>query len=318
MILGGGIGGKASEPWLLWEGITKIAEVVQTKLPKSKAQVRLDRSNSDIMNSIPLDITGQDTKSWRIGRSTQKTFWLTLQYVFLAFTAIRFLIITLATSSSLPSRILRTRKITGLKTSKEDTQPPKDTNVKMISDDGLLLLQPILKMNIWSCVSSLLDVEARMPWLSATISMLQWGALTGPGGVGNIDGMIDKILSHAMQTHVLDPTLLPQLLRTARAALFPNNSPAPPRVVPSASEQLLIRQRCAEAILSLIPARVKDIYFGPDIPRRTREVEEVLNMFDDSYCNKHLLYGFVELIIVRLMPELTKKGVEELLEERLN
>jgi hypothetical protein len=127
-----------------------------------------------------------------------------------------------------------------------------------------------------------------------------------------------RILSHAIQTHVLDPTLLPTLLRTARAALFPNNLPAPPRVVPSAPEQLLIRKRCAETILSLIPARIQDIYFGPGIDRRTREVEEVLNMFDDSYCNKHLLYGVVELIIVRLMPELAEKGVSELLEERLS
>jgi hypothetical protein len=130
--------------------------------------------------------------------------------------------------------------------------------------------------------------------------------------------LCSRILSHAIQTHVLDPTLLPQLLRTARAALFPNNSPAPPRIIPSASEQLLIRQRCAQAILSLIPAKAKDIYFGPDIQCRTREVEEVLNIFDDSYCNKHLLYGVVELIVVRLMPELAEKGVEELLGERLN
>src|ERR1700709_2723432 len=129
--------------------------------------------------------------------------------------------------------------------------------------------------------------------------------------------LCSRILSHAIQTHVLDPSLMPTLLRTARAALFPNNSPAPPRIIPSTSERLIIRQRCAEAILSLIPAKVQDIYFGPGIERRTREVEEVLNMFDDSYCNKHLLYSVVELIIVRLMPELSEKGVGELLEERL-
>lgn len=94
--------------------------------------------------------------------------------------------------------------------------------------------------------------------------------------------------------------------------------PAPARVVPSAPEQLLIRKRCAETILSLIPARIQGIYFGPGIDRRTREIEEVLNIFDDSYCNKHLLYGVVELIIVRLMPELAEKRVSELLEERLS
>ena len=117
---------------------------------------------------------------------------------------------------------------------------------------------------------------------------------------------------------MLDPALLPTLLRTIRAALFPDNTLAPPRTIPSASEQLLIRQRCAEMILSLIPAKIQDIYFGPGIERRVREVEEVLNTFGDSYCNKHLLYGVVELIVVRLIPELAEKGVEELLEERLS
>jgi len=82
--------------------------------------------------------------------------------------------------------------------------------------------------------------------------------------------------------------------------------------------QLLIRQRCAETILSLIPAKFQDIYFGAGIERRTREVEDVLEVFSDRYCNKHLLYGVVELIIVRLIPEIAERGVEELLEERLS
>ena len=127
-----------------------------------------------------------------------------------------------------------------------------------------------------------------------------------------------RVLSHAIHTHVLDPKLIPTLLRTARAALFPNNTLAPPRNIPPPSEQLLIRRRCAEAILSLIPAKVQDVYFGCSIDQRVKEVEEVLNVFDDSYCNKHLLYGVVELIIVRLIPELGEKGVEELLGERLS
>ncbi len=47
-------------------------------------------------------------------------------------------------------------------------------------------------------------------------------------------------------------------------------------------------------------------------------MEGVLDVFGDSYCNKHLLYGIVELIIVRLIPEMAEKGVEELLQERLS
>lgn len=49
-----------------------------------------------------------------------------------------------------------------------------------------------------------------------------------------------------------------------------------------------------------------------------KEIEEVLGMFGDSYLNKHLIYGVVELIVVRLVPEMGEKGVVELLGERLS
>ena len=48
-----------------------------------------------------------------------------------------------------------------------------------------------------------------------------------------------------------------------------------------------------------------------------REVERVLDVFADAYCNKHVVYGIVELLLVRLMPELAEKGVRELVEGRL-
>lgn len=67
-----------------------------------------------------------------------------------------------------------------------------------------------------------------------------------------------------------------------------------------------------------MPAKMQEIYFGPGQERRVKELEEILNIFDDSYSNKHLMYGVVELILVRLIPELTEKGVGELLEERLS
>jgi hypothetical protein len=44
----------------------------------------------------------------------------------------------------------------------------------------------------------------------------------------------------------------------------------------------------------------------------------ILDLFSDSYCNKHLMYGALELILVRLMPELAEKGIIELWEERLS
>lgn len=47
------------------------------------------------------------------------------------------------------------------------------------------------------------------------------------------------------------------------------------------------------------------------------EVEQLLMVLSDDYCNKHVLYSILELVLVRLMPELTEKGVQELWDERL-
>jgi hypothetical protein len=53
---------------------------------------------------------------------------------------------------------------------------------------------------------------------------------------------------------------------------------------------------------------VKDVHLG---------LETVLDVLADPYCNRHLLYAVVELLLVRLLPELQEKGVAELLGERL-
>ncbi|TGO67529.1 hypothetical protein BOTNAR_0040g00140 [Botryotinia narcissicola] len=341
MILGNGIGGKACEPWLIWEGIMKIAEVIQARLPKAKAQVRIDRSNSEITRPNLLDIKAVNTKASNFGKSVQKYFWLVLQYLFLAFAAVRVIFIAIASSSSLPSRIPPTRKPTGFTLPNDDSEPPMNSEALPWAR-AQPLKRPILKMKLWSCVSTLLDTDARMPWLSATLSLLQWGAITGPGRIGDTDGMIDKLLSHQIHTLILDPTLLPPILCTLRQTLFPNNTLAPARIPPTPTETIEIRRRCAEAILGLIPIAVRDIYFGRtslyssgsstntidvDLEAKTelskeerhiREVEDVLNVFGYVYCNKHLLYGVVEMIIMRIIPELGEKGVQELLDERLN
>lgn len=53
--------------------------------------------------------------------------------------------------------------------------------------------------------------------------------------------------------------------------------------------------------------------------RIVSEIEsDILDVFGDAYCNKHLMYGALELILVRLIPELAEKGVMELWEERLS
>lgn len=65
---------------------------------------------------------------------------------------------------------------------------------------------------------------------------------------------------------------------------------------------------------------MQDVYFGTadGEGRRVAEIEELLDIFGDAYCNRHLMYGIVELIVLRLIPELEHRAVSELWEERLS
>lgn len=53
--------------------------------------------------------------------------------------------------------------------------------------------------------------------------------------------------------------------------------------------------------------------------RILNEIETgILDVFGDVYMNKHLMYSIIELVLARLMPELSERGVAELLDERLS
>ena len=120
----------------------------------------------------------------------------------------------------------------------------------------------------------------------------------------------------------MPPSILPPLLLNLRIALFPSNAQGPPALEPPSSEERLqIRRRCAEAILSLVPPIVSRVYFNVDADKEgedemLRQVEDILDVFGDVYCNKHLVYNILELVIVRLVPELGESTPSELLSER--
>jgi len=71
-------------------------------------------------------------------------------------------------------------------------------------------------------------------------------------------------------------------------------------------------------LLSVFPPRAASAYFATE--SRTQQLEQVetlLGCLDDAYLNKHVIFQIVELVVVRLMPELGERGVRELVEERL-
>ena len=109
------------------------------------------------------------------------------------------------------------------------------------------------------------------------------------------------------------------MLRIARTTLFPNNTLPPPRAVPDAEQVANIRREAAQAIVAALPDAVVRVYFATgDKEIAVRQVEERwLGLLSDPYLNRHLVVRIVELVIVRLVPEMGERAVSDLLEERL-
>ncbi|KFX98468.1 hypothetical protein O988_04332 [Pseudogymnoascus sp. VKM F-3808] len=143
---------RACEPGVIWEGIAKAVESVAAR---GKSARRVDRRDE-----------GTTKGSW------QATFWMLLQFAFLAFAAVRALVIAVATSSSLPRR--------GVRLSKSTTATAEPI--------------PVLGMKMWSFLAKQVELEERMPWAYGALALGQWLMLYGPGRVGAVDGVVDSQL----------------------------------------------------------------------------------------------------------------------------
>ncbi|KAK3375161.1 PXA domain-containing protein [Podospora didyma] len=449
LIIGNVVVNKLSAPWLIWEMLIIVSNAIARR---RGAGIEASKGR------------GGPSEGRRSTFSIQSLFWTILQWCFLATSFFRTIFAILVASRTVPPRISRSGSGSGSIGAHEEDDAAHHrlgTDEHMQAANPLRtgsepLRVPVVTFRSWTAVSNLIELDVRMPWLYGTLSILQWIAMTGPGRVANVDGMIDRLLSYGIHSYLLDPASLPPLLRNVRAALFPNNLPGSPTLkAPSSDAELLsLRRRCANALWGLIPKGVGRLYFGgrrgdrggpvfvtvvveeedkgissssgstgsrggpgndtsiisrppqllmtrgsatqeqqqqpsgeddregssrplpsTTLPQRTapknrghdhhstspspstaapassnkkskavtvqnvhydeekddddvdQEVDDehavaeiesgILDVFSDAYCNKHFVYSIVELILVRLLPELSETGVVDLWAERL-
>ncbi|KAI1752921.1 PXA domain-containing protein [Xylaria castorea] len=404
LVIGNLVAGKLSEPWLIWELLIMVTRLIRKKNNSDDPDILPDKTTkASDLNGI---YSPAAKSTWP--RSLQQIFWSFVNWVFLAAGVIRLIISIVALSQSLPPRphqdAVCVVEATDYQQKKSQSLPPDADPAAAWTQPARI---PVIEFHIWRCIGDILEVEARMPWLQATLSMMQWIALRSPGRVGALDGMLDRLMSHYIHVHVLDPSRLPPLLRAIRAALYPNNAPGVSSLKPPSSGEELaaLRRRCASAFWGLVPRAVGELYYGTDNwawfgvkantitnegvnlrtdplkissstfkhnratnlkggtdagpshmspadennpmmrsdatlcsrskpnepgealpkldredePRRLSDIETgIVDVFSNAYFNKHLIYGILELVLIRLVPELTEKGVGELWEERLH
>ena len=117
-----------------------------------------------------------------------------------------------------------------------------------------------------------------------------------------------RLFSHTIRKRLLNPAVVPPALQAIRSAIFPDNAMGSARVPPTADEVVAIRRECARVVVEVIPPFVRTRYFATDDVDVMREdVEGMLDLFADQYVNKHLIVSVVELLVVRLFPEIAEE-----------
>ena len=129
---------------------------------------------------------------------------------------------------------------------------------------------------------------------------------------GNLTDSLCRLIASEISRKLLHPALLPTALLAIRSALFPDNALAPMRQPPTAAEVVEIKRECATTIVETIPAPIRSRYFATkDRDEMRQDVESMLELFQDPFINKNLIISAVELIVVRLFPELGDDYADE-------
>ena len=186
LILGQGVGGKACEGWLIWDGIANIVGLIRSRAEPKATGREMEEDTRSRLEKFGLLAAKENARNDRShdrrhGSNISAIFWVVLQYGYLAFTAMRFIIQGLVRASSLPARSPpSSSKSVRLSPISKSIEAPEFTP------------KPVLTFRIFACLSNLLSLRERMPWLTGGLSLAQYHVIGGPGRLGDTDGLLDK------------------------------------------------------------------------------------------------------------------------------
>ncbi|KEY70227.1 hypothetical protein S7711_04336, partial [Stachybotrys chartarum IBT 7711] len=168
LIIGNVIANKAAQPWLLLEAICILCNVIGRK---RKAE------------SIVPEVEANHNH----GKPVHKFFVSAIQLVIHIFTTIRFFVLTIAMSSSLPPRSSPIDGKVGA-----ENQYERELRQPSHHPGSAAVKTPVLAFSVWACIGNLIELDLRMPWLSGLLSLIQHAAIHGPGRLASLDSSLDR------------------------------------------------------------------------------------------------------------------------------
>ena len=183
MILGNGVGGKACESWLIWESLTKASDAVKAQIKPKTTGEEIEYDTRSRLEKFGLLSTNDDEQHAQPTRSfaISGACWRMLQYGYLAYVAICFVIRGLYTASS------HSTPKGGNASSDSNTALPENRSTPASSAK-----RAVLTFHIFSLFSQLTDLPERMPWLSGMLNLVRYHLLHGISRVGAPDGILDR------------------------------------------------------------------------------------------------------------------------------
>jgi len=127
----------------------------------------------------------------------------------------------------------------------------------------------------------------------------------------------NSLLSKQLKQHVFQERTIATALRAARDALWPGGIMQPPRIPPTPSESIEIRRTAEVAALNALPHIIRKLLLGTEEQQQNENMSELFDLLGRKECNKHLLMFLIDLMVVRLIPELTEMSPKELYDWRM-
>lgn len=186
-----GICGKVCEPWLLWDGITKLLRALRPHgaYQEWTTDYPTDRLD-DYQRSSDTPASARPRRyEWLRQRFDVVicAFWAVIQLIVMLWLSMRSASLAIMHASLIQARALRPLQSLDGSIGKSAASPPRL--------DGIhagIETRPIIDMHAWGCMSELLMLRKRAPWLLGMLSLLRHLALYGPGQICCTNSRLDR------------------------------------------------------------------------------------------------------------------------------
>ena len=195
LILGRALAQKLCEPWFLHATVSKVVEIVKSRPTHAADEKKFNQpdarqSRLEKFGLLSSNMHVQENNSSDHHQSSLSVwFWRLLQWAFMAYQSALFILVGLAHAHHLPWR--NRHQLEG-STAAPSSPRPVVSSTQHVSDPDARSPRAVINYRLFSCMSAMLDLTVRMPWLVSSLAFCQHILSTGPGCYGAANSTLDK------------------------------------------------------------------------------------------------------------------------------